>query len=408
MSDTTIIEEENIDKRPLDWPEPGEMHFRLTDTLLGILNLSCDTGYVVRTYEFGFPTVREVTYSNSLDDGNFDVTAFFGPRAVTLDMVLRNTPSVDGTGTPIATEAELRDQLMKFLSPARRPILMFSEHGDSRVRTLMLRGSDAPFAVARPRFNELSASWVAPHGVIENIDLKQFYFTFSEENLEATYILRAHNKGTTPSHWTMTINGDLESPQLQLGNQRLWLNFHVEPRNIVTIDSRSKTVRIGNQLVGYRYLDDQSDWFRIPPGDQDIIFTHTAIPREGLPYAYWQPDDSAASRAEAHWAAVSTTNVTATHLPNAATFGNLLDLKDDPTYGDGFYSGPAFLDGYYVVLGDTSQAWYNGTNWIAGYKPYFNPPPYGAPPWIWTPAIDDDTGEPVVSVVTLTYREAYL
>ena len=99
MAEISIIEDEIISGRPANWPSPGEMCFRLADDVLGTLDLSCDTGYVVRSYEFGSPEMREVTYPNALDDGNLDFTAFIGPRAVTLDMVLRNTANVNGTGS---------------------------------------------------------------------------------------------------------------------------------------------------------------------------------------------------------------------------------------------------------------------------------------------------------------------
>jgi hypothetical protein len=393
--------------RPEDWPAPGEMHFRLSDATLGNLDLSCDTGYIVRSYDLGFPEVREVSYAATLDDGTFDVTAFVGARSVSLDIVLRAT---DVSGHPLPSgpsETRMRDDLLKYLSPALRPVLMFSEHGDDRVRAIVLRGSDAPISVSQPQFNSVSVSWRAPRGMIENTDVHRAYFTF-DELLSAEYTILTENKGTVPAHWQLQISGDLESPHISIGDLHLWLNYHIEPAGVITIDSRTRTVRIGNVPVGYRYLDDKSDWFRIPPGFQEIHFSHDAVPRLGLPYAYWQPDASSVSASHTAWAAIAISNVTATHLPSASSFGSLAALKANPTSGDGHYGGPAFGPGNYVVLGDTSQAWYNSAIWIAGYMPYDNPSPIGAPPWIWTPSVDDGTGEPVVGEVTLTYRELYL
>ena len=407
VSDTGDLDDFVLSGRPNDWPTEGEMHFRLIDTMLGTLDMSCDTGYVVRSYDLGFPEVREVSYPATLDDGTFDVTTYVGARSVSLDMVLRNTPDINALRAPTQSEAQMRDELLKFLSPSRRPIMLFSEHGDDRVRMMMLRGADAPISVSQPRFNSVSVSWRAPKGLIESVDTHVARISFNEE-LDAEYHIHTINRGTVPAHWQLRISGDLESPHLSIGDLHLWLNYHLEPADIITIDSRTRTVRVGDTPVGYRYLDDKSDWFRIPPGEQVIDFSHSAVPRLGYPYAVWQPDASPASAADSAWAAIETTNVTTTHLPSAATFPNLASLKANITYGDGHYAGPEFEPGNYIRIGDTSQAWYNGSIWAAGYKPYNNPSPIGAPPWIWSPAIDDETGEPVTSLVELTYREMFL
>ena len=439
---TEISDEIVYDEVPLDWPETGEMHFRLYDPLYGSLDLSCDTGYIVRSYEFASPEMREVVYPNALNDGTLDVTAFTGARAVTLDMVLRNTPSADGTGTPTLSESRMRDQIMKYLSPTRRPTLYFSEHGDygslytrtgreiqvRRVRKLALRGREGPHSVNRPQFNELSMSWVAPGGLIEHTERHERQIKFTEENLDAEYIIITQNNGTVPAHWRLEIDGDLESPQIELvtpvgRSQRLWLNYHIEEPNTVTVDSRTKTVMVGSKSVGYRYIDDRSEWFRIPVGESRIVLTHTSIERAGLPYAYWQsvppapgPDEHGVTK----WTNEKTTTKDVSnddfYLLDPTIFPNLLALKADPAQGDGLYTGKAFASGEYVLLGDTSQAWFDGVPrasasappttgvWAAGHSPVSDP----TNTWIWTPSIDDATGKPVRTEITFSYHEVFL
>jgi hypothetical protein len=429
----TDLNDTIVRRHPSNWPSPGEMHFRLVDSLLGTLDLSCDSGYVVRSYELGSPEMREVTYANSLDDGNFDVTAFIGPRAVTLDMVLRNTPGINGTGTPTQSESQMRDAILRYLSPLRRPSLFFSEHGDtyvdalgqewSRVRYLTLRGQDAPISVSRPQFNELSMSWVAPTGLIENFDYHQAVIQFTEEDLDAEYRIHTNNMGSHAAWWTLTIDGDLESPQIELdGRLRLWLNYHIEEPNTIVIDSRTKTVKIGNNFVGYRYLDDRSDWFRIPPGNHVITLTHKSVQRSGLPYARWEPLNTTVPAPAGITAWVKLTIDDVEDNPdfilnfNPDAFADLFTLKNDLTHGDRKYYGHEFQPGDYILLADNSQAWFDGVPragstapdstgvWAAGHRPITST----TDRYIWTPSIDDATGEPVRSQVSLTYSEMYL
>lgn len=408
----TIVEDTIISGRPVNWPVSGEMHFRLVDATLGQLDLSCENGYVVRSYEFGFPELREVVYMNSVDDGTLDDTRFVGSRAVTLDMVLRNTLDIQGRVPMVRSESYMRDQLLKFCSPSVRPVLLFSEHQDDRVRSLMIRGSDAPHAVSREKFNEITASWVAPKGFIENVDTHAAEFTFGEDDLLAEYIVHTINEGTVPAWWTLTIKGNLNSPFIRLGDRELWLNYHITSDAVVVIDSRTRTVRINGNPVGYRYLDDRSDWFRIPPGEQFISFSHLSMPRSGLPYAYWQPDPLVTEHdGPTQWATVTSNNIssTVTMTPPPSSYANLPTLKIDPVNGDGHFAHPEqFVPGAYIRLGDTTQAWYNGAIWAAGFRPYENED--GAPPWIWTPDVPTGGGgvEPVTSTVTLSYREQFL
>lgn len=171
---STIVLTESID-RPDDWPEEGKLHFQLRDTLLGIQDLACDTGYVVRGYDFAHPEVRASAFNNALDDGTFDLTKYLGSRAVTLELSLKVRATMNDTGPRIvmhdgveATEPRLRDRVRAYLHPTRRPRLIFSEHDDPRVRQIFLRGSDSGVAFANPRYNAMSVSWVAPRSYIES------------------------------------------------------------------------------------------------------------------------------------------------------------------------------------------------------------------------------------------------
>ena len=325
----------------------------------------------------------------------------------------------------------MRDNLLKFVHPWRRPRLYFSEHGDtyiddngleqSRIRFFTLRGSDAPISVSRPQFNELSASWVAPTGIIENVNLHRATFTFGPD-LAAEYHIHTNNLGTVPAYWNLAIEGKLDSPFLELPeytpSPKLWLNYHLEEPTNVFVDSQNKTVSIQRKdattgklgprpAVGYRYLDDRSDWFRIPPGASDHRHLAHRRPRRPAqlhtatgPSTRTQPltevqhdgrrrDRSTCRRIPLIWS-------TPRNTPRSPS------SRTDPIQGDGHYTGKMFGPGEHVVLGNASQAWYDSGLWVAGYRPV------STAQWVWALPTDPTTGEPSIGRVTFTYREAYL
>lgn len=431
-----------ISGRPTDWPAPGEMHFRLVDDRLGTLDLGCDSGYVVSDYTFDFPDVRDVTYDNSLEDGQFDLTRYIGARAVKLKIVLRPTDSPAGL-TDVRSEPAMRDALLKFLHPRARPTLYFSEHGDgARVRKIGLRGQDAPFTVSKPRFNELSVSWRAPRGYIYSCDTLCCYVPFAEA-VQYVYALNFDNFGTAPAQWTAVLKGDIKNPRMFMlsTQEQLWLNYDTaltnrkygggtygsmkyggmpDPREaanrVVEIDSFTRSVRINGELIGHRYVNDQSTWFTIPPGPQTVLMTHTGAIRSGFPWAFWQPASSATQ-----WGASKMRDVTTTSFPSSETvtnpnpppdiFVNRMDraaLAADPVYGDGVFAGPAFLPGDYVTTLDGERTHYDGTAWQVGEVPWNNPPPFGRPPWAWTTRYDPATGLPTAGEIVFCCYPCYI
>jgi hypothetical protein len=283
--------ETNEEYPPVDWPvPPGEMHFRLEDPTLGRLELSCDTGYIVRQYDFGPPTIREVVYNNSFDDGTFDYTRFIGSRAVSLDIVLRPTQNVNGTGGRVS-EPQMRDALVAYAHPSRRPRLTYSEHGDDRVKQIDLRASDFSAAVTQPMFNSIGISWVAPRGVIESS--YENCVTRSIGETAGAMEIPVINRGNTNANWMMSITGELQQPKLYLDgdvDNALELEYDVGLGGSVVISSYSRSVLIAGEKTGYRYLSDNSTWFTIPPGAHTITFETIETTRVGYPFGKWEDD----------------------------------------------------------------------------------------------------------------------
>jgi hypothetical protein len=274
---------------PPEWPAPGKMHFRLLHDRLGRLDLDCDHGYVVTAYDLGFPDIRNVSINNSLDHGTFDVTRFFGARAVSLDVTLKPHTGLTPASSKIAPESMLRDKLTGYLYPGIRPTLVFSEHGDNRVRQILLRGDSASFAVSRPDYNELNVSWIAPRGTFYSYDERCYLFRFGEtsgEFMDLTIV----NEGTVPVDWRASVSGWSIHPKLTLnGTETLSVEYDAEPGDVIILDSYSRTITINGVPASYTYAGDASHWFQIPPGISTLRVEHKGgVSAFGYPYARWQ------------------------------------------------------------------------------------------------------------------------
>jgi hypothetical protein len=299
--------------RPPGFPAPGEMAFWLRDSQLGTLPLTCDNGYVVAEYNLGYPTIREVSYDVTLENGRFDLTRFHGARVVDLSIVLRPTATSDGTGPVRIPEPRLRDRLLTFLHPQRRPELIFQEHEDFRVRRIRLRASKADFAVVRPRFNKMSVAWVAPLGIIESAEDNCYDWTFDAAAEPVT--VPVLNLGNTDAHWSATIKGAIYHPTFELlpafgGSRKLQLEYTASPGDVIEMDSFLRRVTVNGEGVGYRYASsDASSWWTIPPGAHQLRFTHNGIvdagsspgmwvdsanlPVDGPTVTHWEPNSNA-------------------------------------------------------------------------------------------------------------------
>jgi hypothetical protein len=246
----------------------------------------------------------------------------------------------------LPAEAVLRDTLLAYAYPGRRPTLLFSEHQDERVKRVMLRGADGSVAVTRANYNKMSVTWVAPRGVFRSYDERCYHFTFSGSTSD-TQTYEIVNAGSAPSPWRCTLYGEAVKPRFLLnGEVLLELDYTSNPGDTIVIDSFSRTVTIDGVQTGFTYVGDSATWFPIPSGTSLLTIEQDTYTTEGYPAAYWQPG-------------------TGTHTP---------------------------------------------TNWAIppGTTPPNNPPPGGAPPWAWTTRVDPETGEPTALQIDFCYFDSYL
>jgi hypothetical protein len=257
------------------------MRIALQEDTLGTLELDCASGYVVTQYDFGFPQPREVTYPRTLVDGSVDQTSHHGARTVSLTVLLNATLG--------QSPAQLRDQLAAYLHPGRRPIMLVTEHNDTRERQIRLRASQYGIPIASPKYNSMACSWIAYDGVLESqtaIEVQARPFDTAPAGREYPLVFNREypdvlpsgshlieNPGNTDAQWTINLYGQIVNPRLVLNDQSIRLTagggLTLATNQLLVIDSRTKQVLYdGNPLTsGLQYVDFlNSSWWLIPPG----------------------------------------------------------------------------------------------------------------------------------------------
>jgi len=112
-------------------------------------------GYRVESFELGFPTVRAVTSPLPTRDGDYDTTALFGPRTVTV------------AGSLIPSQMGVRQQawqtLAHWLQPRLRPQLVYQIDPGMPQYAIGLVGATLAAPFTNPAVSKFQASWVAPN-----------------------------------------------------------------------------------------------------------------------------------------------------------------------------------------------------------------------------------------------------
>jgi hypothetical protein len=132
---------------------------RLEERDLGVLSLDCDSGYVVVGFDIGSPVVREVETPRALADGVDDHSFYVGARAVSVAVRCDQR---------VADLQTLLDRLTPYVSPRRRPQLIWSVPSSSQERSLVLSGRNVSRAITGPRYQTVVMQWKAPSGVIQS------------------------------------------------------------------------------------------------------------------------------------------------------------------------------------------------------------------------------------------------
>jgi hypothetical protein len=203
----------------------------LTDPILGRLDLDCGSGFVVSSFEIGWPTVREVVNARALSDGTIDTTRYLGPRAVTVSLRLDQR---------VFATQDLLDMITPFLSPRYRPTIVWSVQApvvtdcpptdppELPLRSLMVRGADAPLVITGPRYITIVCQWVAQESYTSGLEEicavanltgstefgRVYDLSFDRDYPSSpvygfTYF---STNGNAPMDWTATLTAEITNP----------------------------------------------------------------------------------------------------------------------------------------------------------------------------------------------------
>jgi hypothetical protein len=148
---------------------PATLRLELVDPLGNVtdtLDLMDETnGYRVASLDIGFPTVRAVTAALATRDGDYDTTALFGPRTVTVAGSL--VPSAFGS-----RQAALA-ALAHWCQPRLRPRLVYAVDAGEELLAIGLRGDQMSAVYDNPAVSAFQVSWVAPNPVAYSLTQNQ-------------------------------------------------------------------------------------------------------------------------------------------------------------------------------------------------------------------------------------------
>ena len=258
----------------------------LTHPSLGQLDLDCEDGFVVTSFDIGYPVVREVSFNNALADGTTDTTTYVGSRAVTIAMRL------DNTGCNGHETQDLLDRITPYVSPRIRPTLVYTVDKTStnpnHVRSLVLRGADAPFTVDAPKALTLVCQWVAAEPFTSSLEDTCAVAILTEASEFGRYYDLSFDRdyppsppvgvtlftpaGNAPMDWTGTITSSVTDPLLLVNNVPIQFSgISLTTGQTINIDTANRTILRNNDPNDSVYgLTNFQDWnwddIRVRPG----------------------------------------------------------------------------------------------------------------------------------------------
>ena len=261
----------------------------LQEDSLGQLDLECINGLVVTSFEISFPSVREVVTARALTDGSIDTTRYLGPRAVTVALRLNQK---------IMPTQVLLDMLMPYLSPRVRPRIVWRVESPSVqpnptfVRSLMIRGADAPLVIEGPKYQTIVLQWVAQEPYSEALDetCAVAVTTGTEEfgrdydlDFDRDYpfsppfgVTLFNTLGNAPMDWFGIITSEVVDPRVLINSTEIiFTGVTLTLGQTIEIDTLARTIlrngTPGDSLYGLTNFQDWSwDDLRLVPGQNQI------------------------------------------------------------------------------------------------------------------------------------------
>jgi len=242
----------------------------LDDPDLGRLDLECQDGFTVSQFEIGFPQVREVTRGRAISDGVFDDTRYLGARVITVSLRM-----ISGGCSPAGSSQTLIDQVMPYMSPRRRPRLVWSLQRDpNEMRSATVRGLNAPIIITQRAYPTVVFQWVTTDAYAESPLLNCLSVSPTDPPLEEgrEYDLEfdrqyvpippigaffAFNAGNAPAHWRATITALATDPVLTVGGEQMIFDrnggISLVTGQTLVIDTLERTILVNDDPAESRY-----------------------------------------------------------------------------------------------------------------------------------------------------------
>jgi len=233
---------------------------------LSDLDLTCGEGFVLVSLEVGFPAERPVVRSRALADGVIDQSEYLGQRAVSVTLRLDHR---------VASTQALIDWLMPFMSPRRRPTLTWSlPQTPLDLRSLTLRGVDAPIVISGPKYTTILCSWVSedsfavsPTEQCESLSPldppaevgRTYPLTFDryydpQPPAGSFYVV---NNGTAPAQWTAQLDASAVDPILTINGVDMEFDRNggvsLITGQTLNIDTKQRTILLNDDPTLSRY-----------------------------------------------------------------------------------------------------------------------------------------------------------
>jgi hypothetical protein len=209
-------------------------------------------GIRVSSFDLGFPTVRETVAAKPTTNGDYDYTWLFGPRVVTIAGSL--IPSTFGSRQAMLAE------LMSWLDPSIRPVLVFAIDPTEATQQITMRGSQFSAPVSDRMVTAFSASWVAPDPAFESFGAKTV-------EVDAGGTAEVVNEGTYRAWPTFTVYGPCAGPVLEYGDAVVALgDLDLAPGEDVVVVPRTSRAYLADRSRYVRPDYRRTRWDGFPPG----------------------------------------------------------------------------------------------------------------------------------------------
>ncbi len=248
---------------------------------------------IVESIDVPSPGVR-ATVADRHTDGTLDSTANHGARAVSLSLVLFDTP----TGTV--------DELNGFLHPSARPWLVVADDEWAQERRLRLRVDQfgSPMPTVSDRVRRVQMQWQAPDGVWEataptvftvgaaaDVPTGRTYNLTFPRSYPASQTVGSAlhvNLGNTFADFTARLYGPCRGPRLtdDLTGRTIAFTDELElgPGEYVEINTRDRTaLLLSDTTVSRLNLIDfaATVWWRLRPGTNQVRYSPSSAVEAG-------------------------------------------------------------------------------------------------------------------------------